>query len=52
MSYGEKKLKVWVVYFLIFKIRKYVIYYLRLPCDAKYNNNYINIQVIVLKNVY
>ena len=36
MSYEEKKLKVRVVYFTIFKIRKYVIYYLRLPFE-QYN---------------
>ena len=32
MSYEENRLKVCVVYFTIFKIRKYVKYYLRLPC--------------------
>ena len=29
----QKKLKMCVVYFTIFKIRKYVKYYLRLPCE-------------------
>ena len=29
----KKRLKVCVVYFTIFKIKKYVKYYLRLPCE-------------------
>ena len=31
MSYSEKRLKMCVVYFTIFKIRKYVKYYSRVP---------------------
>ena len=66
MSYSKKRLKMCVVYFTIFKIREYVKYkfkvtlraieclrnMIHIAYNAKYSNNYIIIQISVLKNAY